>query len=168
MHIDQLLESPPPAEDAAAALEKSNALLQDWESQRKVLDKLYEKQKVQGGIIDLSKMGAKLLVISESSNRRADIAGDDANSFLETDPGNLFPPGGTANQVLSTRGSHVESNDTQINGNSECNTSIESGISDHGRPTVQDNSRAHGNGYCKDRYRNHRSHETYRGKRRHK
>lgn len=61
--IDKLIESPPPSEELENSGGQPCTVLEDWEGKREVMKRLYEKQKSQGGIIDLTE-GKKLLVIS--------------------------------------------------------------------------------------------------------
>lgn len=64
--VQKLLSSPPPFEESLEVAD-GEAILKEWHSQQVKLRTLFEKQKSQGGIIDLSEMDKKRLVISTPS-----------------------------------------------------------------------------------------------------
>lgn len=63
INVKKLLESPPPFEESLE-ISDGDAILKEWHLQQEKLKKLFEKQKSQGGIIDLSEIDKRRLVIS--------------------------------------------------------------------------------------------------------
>ncbi|OXA63133.1 E3 ubiquitin-protein ligase RNF25 [Folsomia candida] len=107
INIEKLIESPPPSEElessslSRTAAETTNPtkavptatnVLQDWEGRKKVLKQLYEKQKSQGGIIDLTEQ-KKMLVISspggpEDESQSPGVGGGTSNNGTNSAAGN--------------------------------------------------------------------------------
>ncbi|CAL8120093.1 unnamed protein product [Orchesella dallaii] len=75
--IKKLLDSPPPFEESLEVAD-GDAILNDWHAQQARLKVVFEKQKSQGGIIDLSENDRKRLVIS--SPRVADSESPSSSS----------------------------------------------------------------------------------------
>lgn len=71
------MESPPPSEELD--LSRGEHSLQDWEGRKETLKQLFEKQKSQGGIIDLTET-KKMLVISSPVNRDDESQGAASNN----------------------------------------------------------------------------------------
>jgi len=98
-----LLDSPPPFEESLE-ISDGDAILSEWHTQQARLKLIFEKQKSQGGIIDLSEIDRKRLVISSprvaggadsgspSSSSDSGTGGDAELLVLDGAGGNAPPP----------------------------------------------------------------------------
>lgn len=82
--VKKLLESPPPVEESLEVVD-GDAILKEWHHQQQELQRLFEKQKSQGGIIDLTEIDKKMLVISSPR------AAGDSDSPSSSDSSSTVP-----------------------------------------------------------------------------